>query len=181
MQAVKPLINPNFSPETQAMMQNLVLGYIRLMGLTSKTIKDIENDLVLRNQFNTWLAATDSEVIAKLSCSGASVDPALKLIRTKLASYEKIKQGAGQTIKDTVYSVISKLGPISRNDIAKSADLRINSCTARVNELLKEGLIEVIGYGYDEETDRNVELLVITTESVELATNDICTNTEKAE
>lgn len=48
---------------------------------------------------------------------------------------------------------------LPRRRIARITKLPINVVTARVNELLKEGMLEVVGKDWDDETGRRVELL----------------------
>lgn len=81
---------------------------------------------------------------------------------TQIASFHKTKQYAG-LVRDQVYAVIRGSDePITRAEIGlQLPELKQSSITARVNELIKEGSIIVVGTKYDELTNRNVQTLAV--------------------
>lgn len=60
-----------------------------------------------------------------------------------------------------VYNTIAQAGPISRRSLAGLLGWPVNRVTGRVTELMEFQLIKVSRLGYDQETNRHVELLEV--------------------
>jgi predicted DNA-binding transcriptional regulator len=79
---------------------------------------------------------------------------------TKATSYKLTKETLAG-VQHAVYSALAKSGqPLSRNEIANATGIRIQSVCARVAELINAGLVRVVGTKWDEETCREVEILL---------------------
>lgn len=63
------------------------------------------------------------------------------------------------TVKESVYETIQRNPSITRYEIAKVLGLRTNSATARVRELIIEGLIVVDGYTFCTSSNKKVQTL----------------------
>ncbi len=76
-----------------------------------------------------------------------------------LDSYHQLTDiGRAQRI---VYNTIAQAGPISRRSLAGLLGWPVNRVTGRVTELMEFQLIKVSRLGYDQETNRHVELLEV--------------------
>jgi len=76
---------------------------------------------------------------------------------TKLKSLKQTK-AKPSSVRNLVLTAL-KNGPLTRNEIAETIDRRLSSVCGRINELLRDGLVEVVGTTQDSETDREVEVL----------------------
>jgi len=127
--------------------------------------KQLYNTLTKINN-NQLLATTNGKQLVEdllLKIQTLLVDKELeellteKTPSTKIRSLERVRKVEVATI---VYNAISSSEvPISRSEIAERTGLRLSSVTGRVNELLKEGRIEVTGEKLDKNSDRRVETL----------------------
>jgi len=78
---------------------------------------------------------------------------------TKNESFERIKAQLGEKQR-IVLTAILLHHPITRAELAKHTGLRLSSVCGRVNELIKKGYVIVQGVKHDDQTDRNVDLLI---------------------
>ena len=89
---------------------------------------------------------------------------------TKAKSHEESKVFK-PTQQEKIMNCITEIGkPMTRLDIANEADMRLSSVCARVNELLKDGRLEVFGVKLCQHTQKTVETVWL--EGVELDLND---------
>ena len=80
---------------------------------------------------------------------------------TSYESYEETKATNMGEVQQLIYSCItSSEFPLSRTDVANRLNLRIQTVTARVRELVKAGSIKVEGTKIDKDSGRKVSLLV---------------------
>lgn len=79
-------------------------------------------------------------------------------MNTKRESYERTKkEGKATRQQDKVLELLQDVGPLCREEIATLANIRISSACARVNELIRERKVSVIGTKWNPHTQRNVE------------------------
>jgi hypothetical protein len=82
--------------------------------------------------------------------------------QTQIHSIKKTRNHSG-LVRELVYSIISNASePITRTEVGNQlTELKMSSITARVHELIKLARIVVAGKKWDEETQRNVETLIV--------------------
>lgn len=79
----------------------------------------------------------------------------------KRESYYSLDTESVTKSQQAIMECVSKYGPINRRRIGKILKKPISSITARVNELIKKGLLESLDAEWDPQTQRTVGLINI--------------------
>lgn len=77
---------------------------------------------------------------------------------TKRESYELSKPFLPR-MNDTIVTAIASEGGLTRSEIAARTGIRLSSVCASVNLLIKEGVLQITGRRFDEDTERNVQVV----------------------
>lgn len=81
------------------------------------------------------------------------------------AFHEQVRSGRDVTQRELIYDYIKHHPDCTRNMIEKGTGIRISSVTARVNELVSDGKINVTGTRRCPITEREVESLLTQSET----------------
>ncbi len=78
---------------------------------------------------------------------------------TKNDSLRRLERsGKMAAVAQSVIDVV-KVSPMSRREISRVTGHRLSSICGRVKELIDEGVLHVVGTKFDDETERNVEIV----------------------
>ena len=75
---------------------------------------------------------------------------------SKKAYAEITVDGTKQSLRERVYDIIKTCGPVTRAEIEAMTGIRCSSVCGRVNELMKDNLIEGCGHKLDPQTKKTV-------------------------
>lgn len=109
---------------------------------------------------NKLICPNCKEILIDLRCPNGCSTKIQSLRQTQIS-------GTAATQRERIYYLLLMTGKsLSRNEISKVFDywenrprIRLSAVCGRVNELLRDGLIEVAGNTWDTETKRNVEII----------------------
>lgn len=111
-----------------------------------------EDDISLMNQvFQEYAKSTESK------------NDAYPTGHSTRSQSRNVSVGGLTSLHKSILTSLLTNGAMSRSDLSIHTRIRLQSVCARTNELIALGFVEVIGVKHDSRTQRNVEMLYITT------------------